>query len=39
MGSCFVFVMTSVAGFVVLSVKGRNGKRKTGSLKGEWHSA
>lgn len=39
MGRCFVCVRTSVAGFAVLSVKGSNGERKPGSLKGECHSA
>lgn len=39
LGSCFVCVRTSVAGFAVLSVKGSNWERKPGSLKGECHSA
>lgn len=32
-------VRTSVAGFAVLSIKGSNGERKSGYLKGERHSA
>lgn len=39
LGSCLVCVRTSVAGFAVLSVKGNNGEKKPGSLKGECHSA
>lgn len=39
LGSCSVCVRTSFAGLAVLSVRGSNGERKPGSLKGECHSA
>lgn len=38
LGSCFVCVRTSVAGFAVLSIKGNSRERRSGSLKGECHS-